>query len=268
MTDLDGRAYLVTGGGSGIGAATAELLARRGANVVVCGRRENPLRGVAEKTGASVVVADCTDESAVTRAVDRVIDRHGSLAGVVASAGTMFSGSVRDTSAADWRDALESNATSAFLLAKAALPHLIPSRGTLVFVASIAALRSSSGSAAYAAAKAAVVSLGQALAVECGPLGVRSNVVCPGWVRTSMADEEMRELDPTDPGAAYRAVTALVPQRRPSEPYEIAEAITWLCSPASSYVNGAVLTVDGGTTALDPGTIGFDFTVTPRVATS
>jgi len=257
------EAVLITGGGSGIGAATAAWLTARGSDVVVCGRREAALRRVAAATGCSWTVADCPDEGQVGTAVEATVQRFGRLTGVVAAAGTMTSGSVLDTTPEAWTACLASNATSAFLTARAALPHLLATHGRLVLVSSIAALRSSSGSAAYAAAKAAVVSLGQAIAVECGPRGVRANVVCPGWVRTDMADAEM-DAFAADRDAGYAEVSALVPQRRPADPTEVAAAIGWLLGLESSYVNGTVLTVDGGTTTVDAGPVPFDFRVAPR----
>ena len=139
--------------------------------------------------------------------------------------------------------------------------------GSIVAVASIAALRASSSAAAYAVSKAGLVMLTQSLAADFGPAGLRANVVCPGWVRTEMADQEMTEFGAPhglDRDTAYREVTNLVPQRRPAEPAEIAAAITWLAGPDASYVNGACLVVDGGTVLIDPGTVGLDFSVTPR----
>jgi len=257
------EAVLITGGGSGIGAATAAWLTARGTDVLVCGRREAALQRIAAATGCAWTVADCTDEEQVAAAVEATVHRFGRLTGVVAAAGTMSSGTVLDTTPEVWAQCLASNATSAFLTARAALPHLLATQGRLVLVSSIAALRSSNGSAAYAAAKAAVVSLGQAIAVECGPQGVRANVVCPGWVRTEMADAEMDDFA-IDRDAGYAEVTGLVPQRRPAEAAEVAAAIGWLLGPESSYVNGTVLTVDGGTTTVDAGTVPFDFRVTPR----
>lgn len=255
---------LVTGGGTGIGAATARHLAGQGVEVTVCGRRPDVLRAVAEEIGGHWAVADCTDPGQAAAAVAAVVERAGRLDGVVCSAGTMFTGSVLQTEPSDWDACWRSNVGSAFLVARAALPHLVTSRGGLVLVASIAGLRSSTGSAAYAAAKAATISLGQAIAVEHGPDGVRSNVVCPGWVRTDMADVEMDALGAADHDAAYATITGLVPARRAAEPAEVAAAVAWLLGPAASYVNGAVLTVDGGTTLVDAGTVPFDFTVTPR----
>jgi NAD(P)-dependent dehydrogenase (short-subunit alcohol dehydrogenase family) len=149
-------------------------------------------------------------------------------------------------------------------VAKAALPHLLASRGAVVSVASVAALRAASGMAGYAATKAGLAMLTQSLAVDHAHQGLRANVICPGWTVTEMADEEMAAFGAErglDVAAAYELVTALVPQRRPAHAGEIAATVAWLLSDAASYVNGAVIPVDGSATAVDVGTVPFD----PRV---
>ncbi len=164
----------------------------------------------------------------------------------------------------DWDDTLRINLTSPFLLVRAALPHLLAARGAIVGVSSVAALRASEGMAAYSASKAGLLLLIQSLAVDHGPDGLRSNAICPGWTATEMADMEMAELGAErglSAADAYRLATAMVPQRRAAAPDEIARAVCWLLSDAASYVNGAVLPVDGGSCVVDPGTVGFD----PRV---
>jgi meso-butanediol dehydrogenase/(S,S)-butanediol dehydrogenase/diacetyl reductase len=263
------RVMLVTGAGSGIGAAVAERAVRDGWQVTICGRRGGSLAGVAARTGARPVVADVTDPAAVQALVDGTVAEQGRLDCVVANAGVMRGGSVADLDPADWELTLRTNLTAPYLLARAALPELLARHGSVVSVASIAALRASSSAAAYAVSKAGLVMLTQSLAADFGPAGLRANVVCPGWVRTEMADQEMTEFGAPhglDRDAAYREVTRLVPQRRPAEPAEIAAAITWLAGPDASYVNGACLVVDGGTVLIDPGTVGLDFSVTPRTA--
>jgi NAD(P)-dependent dehydrogenase (short-subunit alcohol dehydrogenase family) len=258
---------LVTGGGTGIGAAVAGQATRDGHRVVICGRRERPLQAVAERIGAIPIVADMARPDDVARTVAEAIERYGRLDGVVANAGIMRPGSVLDVSVDHWDASMATNLRAAFLLLHEVLPHLLASHGAVVVISSIAALRASSGSAAYATAKAGLTMLTQTVAVDFGPRGVRANVVCPGWVRTEMADAEMAEFGAADGLSledAYAEVTRLVPQRRPADPSEVAAAVLWLLGPQASYVNGAVLTVDAGTTLVDAGTVPYDFQVVPR----
>ena len=261
------RVLLVTGAGSGIGAATAEVAAERGWQVVVCGRRPGPLKAVAARTGALVRVVDVTAPGAVEDLVASVVAELGRLDCVVANAGVMAVGSVVETDPADWDSVLATNLTSVYLLARAAVPHLVTARGTFVGISSIAGLRSSTGAAAYSVSKAGLISLVQSIARDFGPDGLRANVVCPGWVRTEMADAEMAEFGEPfglDAEGAYAAATELVPQRRAADPLEVARAVEWLAGAESSYVNGAVLVVDGGTILVDAGTVAFDHQLVPR----
>jgi len=261
------RVMIVTGAGSGIGAATADVAAQRGWQVVVCGRRREPLDAVAARTGAAVRVVDVTAPGAAEELVGSVVVEFGRLDSVVANAGVMAVGSVVDTEPDDWDAVLRTNLTSVFLLARAAVPHLVAAGGTFVGVSSIAALRSSTGTAAYSVSKAGLISLVQSIARDFGPDGVRANVICPGWVRTEMADGEMAEFGAPfglDVDEAYAVATELVPQRRAAEPAEVGRAVEWLAGEESSYVNGAVLVVDGGTILVDGGTVAFDYRLTPR----
>lgn len=259
------RVVLVTGGGTGIGAAVARGLAAQGGRVVICGRREGPLRAVAAETGAVPVVADVSDADGVDAVVDAAVAAFGCLDGLVLNHGIIHVGRVDQVTPEQWDQTLRVNLTSPFLLVRAALPHLLAARGAVVTVSSVAALRASEGMAAYSASKAGLLLLTQSLAVDHGRDGLRANAVCPGWTATEMGDMEMAALGEErgiSAQDAYRLATAVVPQRRPAQPDEVAAVVTWLLSDAASYVNGAVIPVDGGSSVVDPGTLALD----PRVS--
>lgn len=256
----DGRVALVTGGGTGIGAAVARRLVGDGYAVAVTGRRSAPIEAVAREIDGLAVAADTGAVADADRAVAETVARFGGLDALVCNAGIGGEGSLRDLDPAAWDDVLRVNLTGAFLMARAALPHLVARRGAVVTISSAAGLRACPESLAYCASKAGLTMLTQCIAVDHGPEGVRANCLCPGWVRTPMADEEMDALAERlggDREDAYSACTADVPLRRASTPEEIAGAVAWLLSADAAYVNGAVLPVDGGHTTVDVATIAF-----------
>jgi meso-butanediol dehydrogenase/(S,S)-butanediol dehydrogenase/diacetyl reductase len=245
---LEGQVALVTGGGTGIGAAVVRRFTAEGASVVVTGRRVEPLEAVADGTGAVVVAGDMAAAPDVERAVETALTSFGGLDLLVNNAGIVSS---------DWSETLRVNLDAPRLVAEAALPHLVERRGAVVNVASVAGLVAAfSGGGAYPTSKAALIHLTRTLATRYGARGVRVNAVCPGWVRTPMADAEMDELG-TERGVsreeAYALATEHVPLGRPAGPEEIAAACLFLASPEASFVTGATLVVDGGATAVDVG---------------
>lgn len=256
---------IVTGGGTGIGAAIARHLSAAGDQVVICGRREAPLREVADSCGAHAVAADVSTREGVAAVVRETITAHGRLDGLVVNHGIIHVGGLADLTAEQWDETMRVNLTGPFLLMKAAIPHLVETQGAIVAVSSQAALRGSDGMTAYSASKAGLSMLTQSVAVEYGPTGVRANAICPGWTATEMGDREMAELG-EERGIsmedAYRLSTSIVPLRRAATSAEIASVVAWLLSDQASYLNGVLLPVDGGGTMVDAATLALD----PRVS--
>jgi NAD(P)-dependent dehydrogenase (short-subunit alcohol dehydrogenase family) len=258
---LDRKVALVTGGGTGIGAATARRFGAEGARVVVTGRRPGPIEAVAAEIGGVAVPGDATRVDDVRRAIATAVEQFGGLDVVVANAGGKGTGPVAAADDETWQASIESNLTSAFLTARESLPALLArGGGSIVLVASEAALAGVPQEAGYATAKSALLGLTRSLAIDYGPQGVRANAVCPGWVRTPMADGEMDELARTrgiSREEAYALACAPLPLRRPAAPEEIAAVCVFLASAEASFVTGAVLACDGGGIAVDVGTLPF-----------
>jgi NAD(P)-dependent dehydrogenase (short-subunit alcohol dehydrogenase family) len=247
---------VITGGGTGVGAALARLLTERGHKVVIAGRRKDPLEAVAAETGATVVVGDLSNEKGAKGLIDAAVAAHGKIDNLVLNAGIVLNGKVTDMPLADWQATVDTNLTANFLLAKYGLPELVKTKGNIVGVSSIAALRSGYGMAAYAATKAAFATLIQNIAYDYAKEGIRANVVCPGWILTEMAEQEFEEAahtKNTTVEAIFADLLKFVPQGRASSPDEQAKPIAWLMSDEASYVNGSVLVVDGGTIIVDAG---------------
>jgi meso-butanediol dehydrogenase/(S,S)-butanediol dehydrogenase/diacetyl reductase len=258
---LEQKVAIISGGGSGIGAATARRFAAEGASVTVTGRRAGPIEAVAQEIGGLAVAGDTSDPSHVEEAVTTTVERFGRLDVVVANAAVALGGSIDDRDEAAWRTTLDVNVTGVMLLVRAALPHMVArGDGSVVLVSSVSGLVAAADSAAYVASKSALIGLARAIAVDHGPDGVRANALCPGWVKTPMADESMDELATergTDREGAYRLATELIPLRRAADPDEVAACAAFLASDDSSYVTGSTLVVDGGTTAVDAASVVF-----------
>lgn len=247
---------VITGGGTGVGAALARLLSERGHQVVIGGRRQAPLDAVAADTNATVVVGDISTEAGSKALVDAAVAAHGKIDNLVLNAGVVMNGKVTDFAVADWQQTIDINLTANFLLSKFALPELIKTKGNIVGVSSIASLRSGYGMSAYAASKAGFTSLIQNIAYDYAADGVRANVVCPGWILTEMAEQEFAEAAAhknTTVENIFKDILKFVPQQRASSPMEQAKPIAWLLSDEASYITGSSLVVDGGTIITDPG---------------
>lgn len=253
-----GRVVLVTGGGTGIGAAIAARYAAEGADVVVVGRRREPLEAVAAEIGAVALCADTANGDEAAAAIAETLARFGRLDVVVANAGGHGLGTVGETSDDAWHQAMRANLDTAFVTTRAALDAVVASRGQIVIVSSLAGLFAGPEVAGYTVAKHALIGLTKSLARDYGPRGIRVNAVCPGWVRTPMADAEMDEFAAAAGGdreAGYARVTGALPIARPADPVEIAAAVRFLGSDESSYITGATLVIDGGAHIVDVPTI-------------
>lgn len=257
------RVVVITGGGTGIGAAAAARYASEGAKVVLVGRRPGPIDETAQCLGGTAIVADASDGESARAAVARVLELFGRIDVLIANAGGHGFNSVGETDDATWEASIRANLTTAFTMSREALPALIESRGQIVVVSSLAGLFAGPSVAGYTTTKHALIGLTRSMARDYGKVGVRVNAVCPGWTRTPMADAEMDEFMDHVPeigsrDEAYGRVTRDVPLRRAGEPEEIASVIRFLGSNESSYMTGAVLLVDGGAHVVDLPTVAFD----------
>lgn len=256
-----GKTALITGGGSGIGAATAMRLRAAGCNVLITGRRPAPLQQVADMCGAVPVCGDVTSQIDLDRAVAMAIDRFGGLDYVVANAGSLAEGSAETISDVDWNHVLEVNVTAVQRTLKAAIPALrARGGGSAVLVSSVAGLTAGPQMAAYIASKAAVIGLAKSAAVDFGVDGIRVNALCPGWVLTEMSEAEIASLAASwgmDRKDAASKLFRHLPLARIAQADEIASCIEFLLGEASSFVTGSVLVADGGGHAVDVGMLAF-----------
>ena len=243
---LSGRVCVVTGGGGGIGRATAVSLARAGARVAAIDRDEDGLkvtRAELLKLGHDHLVASCdtTSTESVIAASEAIEKSLGPCSVLVNTAAVLRPGGLDTLSLAEWNAVIAVNLTGYFLCAQIFGRQMrAHRRGSLVHVASIAGSHAQGQSGAYSVSKAGVIMLSQQLANEWGPHGIRSNVVSPGMVITPMSQSFY-----DTPGITERRA-AVVPSRRIGMPQDIADAILFLASDRSSYVNGDEITVDGG----------------------
>jgi NAD(P)-dependent dehydrogenase (short-subunit alcohol dehydrogenase family) len=253
MNTLAGRHALVTGGGTGIGAAIATTLARAGALVTICGRRQRPLQTIAEEdSNIRAMTADVTDETSVAKVYQQAEADGEPFDIVVANAGMAESAPAHKTSLDLWTRTLNVNLTGAFLTVKPALAGMRErGRGRIVFIASTAGLKGYAYVAPYVAAKHGVVGLARALAAETAATDITVNAVCPGFTDTPMLNESIRRIADTTKRneADVRADLAQHnAQARFIQPKEVADVVFWLCSDAGAAVTGQAIAVSGGET--------------------
>ncbi|HEX3367776.1 SDR family oxidoreductase [Phenylobacterium sp.] len=256
----DGLVHIVTGGGSGIGAAAARRLAGEGACVTVADVRAGLAEAVAAEIAAAggraiAVACDVADEAQVAAMVARTVEAFGRVDGLFSNAGTAGRGWIHETTVEDWRRVLDINLTGAFLCAKHVLPHFLAAgSGVVVTTGSIASVVIGAGgsAASYAASKGGLLQLTRQIAVDYGPQGVRAACVCPGAVTTGLGAHaaEDRQGQATPAGEPLPRSRFTTPMARAADPDEIATAVSFLMSDEASFITGAALMVDGGLTAI------------------
>jgi NAD(P)-dependent dehydrogenase (short-subunit alcohol dehydrogenase family) len=256
---LADRVAVITGAGSGIGRASAKLMAKQGARVALLGRSEDELLEVADRIRedggrALTVVADISEVEAVQRAYRQVIDEWGRLDIVFANAGINgVWAPIEELEPEEWENTLRINLTGTFYTIKYAVPHLrAQGRGSIIVTASVNGTRmfSNTGASAYATSKAGQVALVKMLAPEFGPHGIRINVICPGAIETSIDDNtEQRDLDRA--GLPVEFPEGKIPLGgQPGSSDQVAQLVLFLASDASSHITGTEVWIDGAQSLL------------------
>jgi len=244
--DFTGKTVLVTGGGTGIGKAIALAFLDNGANVAISGRREDKLREALEgrpDDRTLAVVSDIGDPSDAQALVRTVVERFGQLDVVVNNAAAFTNGEFTETAPDGWEQIRRTNVDGFVNLAVNALPELERVGGNLVAVASVSALRGDWGQSLYNASKAAVHNFVQSLALDYGSRGVRLNSVAPAFTITPITEAMAKDEE------LIKKFTNRVALGRPGVPDDVAPAVLFLASDDASYITGATLAVDGGTSA-------------------
>jgi 3-hydroxybutyrate dehydrogenase len=243
---LNGKRALVTGGGRGIGAAVARELAAAGARVVVCGRKLAELEALARAIDGEVAIVDLLDRAAT----DAMLAQVGTVDILVNNAGVAESAPLAETTDALFDRIVELDATSPFRVTRALVPAMIAAKwGRVINIASNAGVSGYAYTAAYCAAKHAMVGWTRALAIDLARTGVTINALCPGWVETAMSDEAVSRIaDKTGRSLAdaKKALEAMSPQRRMIQPAEVAHAALMLCADNARGIHGQTIIIDGG----------------------
>ena len=253
QNSLAGRHALITGGGTGIGAAAARQLSAAGAKVTVTGRRREPLEAIAGEIGGVVAQCDVTDPSAIHRAFAEARAANGPIDILIVNAGIAESAPFHKMTRDGWDRIIATNLTAAFDCARAAIDDLLASdNGRLVFVASVASLRGIAYAVHYGASKHGLLGLSRSLAAEYAKTNLTVNAICPGYFDTPMTDQSVARVSQVtgrSEDQARGAITNMNASGGLVDPDGIGTLILTLCLPQSRDINGAALTIDGGTSA-------------------
>jgi len=253
MGTLDGRHALITGGGTGIGAAIAHALAGAGASVSIAGRRRAPLEEVAASLkNAVAITADITRESDCEAMANAARKVHGPIDIVIANAGMADSAPVAKIDLARWRRTIDVNLTGAFLTVKSALADITRKHsgasGRVIFIASTAGLKGYPYFAAYCAAKHGVVGLARALSAELAPTGVTVNAICPGYTDTPLLANAVAKISAKTGRSVEDSRSTFARDNdevRLITPEEVAQKVLWLCLPGADAINGQAISISG-----------------------
>ena len=250
---LAGRHALITGGGTGIGASAAAHLGKLGAKLSLLGRRMEPLQAVAESHGGAAIQCDVTDPDRIAKAFDEARSANGPIDLLIVNAGIAESAPFHKMTRESWHRIIGTNLTAAFDCSRAAIGDLLKSdHGRLVFVASVASLRGVPYAAHYAASKHGLLGLMRSLAAEYAKTNLTVNAVCPGYVDTPMTDASVSRVSQVtglSEQDSRSAITNINASGRLVDAAAVGNIIATLCLPLSRDINGAAVTIDGGTTA-------------------
>ena len=256
---LDGKVALITGAGTGIGAAIARRFVADGARICITGRRQEMLDKVAQSLPQGTVATcagDVTKLEDVERMVETTLGFAGRLDVLVNNAAIDPGGTtVVDIDPELWHSVLETNLTGPLYLMKVSIPHMIDKGGgSIINIASLGGLRCLPGMPAYCASKAGLIMLTKQVALDFGPARIRCNAVCPGGTRTEMLEKSLGSLAEvlgTDLDGVFGCVSSMVPLRRTANPSEITGICSYLASDDSTFMTGSVLLIDGGAAIVD-----------------
>jgi 2-deoxy-D-gluconate 3-dehydrogenase len=247
LFDLKGRIAFITGGNGGIGLGMAKGLAVAGASIVNAGRNETKAKAALPELGELGVVAefinlDALQEASCKAAIDEAAERFGGLDILVNNAGTSVRKQPQDLTAQEWHHVMNTNLTAAFLCAQAAYPHMVKrGGGKIINIGSMMSIFAMSYAAPYAASKGGIVQMARALAVAWAKDNIQVNTILPGWIDTDLTRSAREQVS-----GLNEKVLARTPAQRWGSPDDFAGIAVFLASPASAFVTGAAIPVDGG----------------------
>jgi len=256
--NLKGKVALITGGGTGIGTAIAERFVADGAKICITGRRKELLEKVAKSLPSGSVVicrGDVSKEEDVKRMVETTVKFGGKINVLVNNAGTNHPAPIVELDPKMWQEVIEVNLTGPFLLMKTVIPHMLKEGGgSIINISSLGGMRCLPGMPAYCSSKAGLIMLTQQAALEYGRNNIRCNAVCPGGVKTEMTRKDFGQsgkMLSIDPDTFIDQIALEIPMRRFAASSEIGGLCSYLASDDSSFMTGAVITMDGGTAVVD-----------------